>query len=93
MDTLQSPERGASLQAAGWTKRFTALGRRLEEAVELYHQLGFEVALEPADPDEQDFGGVESCKTCFVTTHARVIYTRPRTSLPRNDNPFNPIKE
>lgn len=67
----------ALLQEAGWTRRFTALGRRLEEAAELYRQLGFEVLLEPADPDEQASAGAESCRQCFVTAYARTIYTRP----------------
>jgi len=70
----------AELQEAAWTRRFTALGRRLDEAVELYHQLGFEVLLKPADPDEQASTGAESCKRCFVTAYARTIYTRPCTT-------------
>jgi hypothetical protein len=70
--------RSFQLQEQGWVRRFTALGRRLIEATELYHQLGYEVLLEPVDPDEEDSAGVESCKGCFVTTQARTIYTRPR---------------
>jgi uncharacterized alpha-E superfamily protein len=68
------------LREEGWTRRFTALGRRLEEAAELYRQLGFEVLLEPADSDEQASAGAESCRQCFVTAYARTIYTRPRTA-------------
>ena len=71
------PPGNALLQEAGWTRRFTALGRRLEEAAELYRQLGFEVLLEPADPDERASAGAESCRQCFVTAYARTIYTRP----------------
>ncbi len=78
MSTHVPQGRSAELQEAGWTMRFTALGRRLDEAVELYRQLGFEVLLEPANPDEQASSGAESCKHCFVTTYARTIYTRPR---------------
>lgn len=75
------PGGNALLQEAGWTRRFTALGRRLEEAAELYRQLGFEVLLEPADPDEQESAGAESCRQCFVTAYARTIYTRPRIAI------------
>ena len=70
--------RSAQLQAEGWTRRFTALGRRLNEAVELYSELGFEVRLEPVNLDEEETAGAEGCKDCFVTMQARTIYTRPR---------------
>ncbi len=70
--------RSAQLQAEGWTRRFTALGRRLNEAVELYSELGYEVRLEPVNLDEEETAGAEGCKDCFVTMQARTIYTRPR---------------
>jgi hypothetical protein len=66
-----------TLQEQGWTHRFTALGLRLNESVELYLQLGYEVHLEPAGLAEEQF---EACKQCFVTLHARTIYTRPLSS-------------
>lgn len=68
-------------QEQGWTRRFTALGPRLKEAVEMYAQLGFEVKLEAADlaeSDEENLPRAEGCKHCIVTTLARTIYTRPR---------------
>ncbi|HVB61025.1 MAG TPA: hypothetical protein VNE61_07520 [Ktedonobacteraceae bacterium] len=65
------------LTQQGWTRRFTAIGRRLNEAAELYNQLGFEVCLEPVNPDENEIADRESCKGCVVTTLARTIYTRP----------------
>jgi len=70
--------RGIQLQEQGWTRRFTAMGRRLNEAVELYCQLGFETLLEPAELDEEDLSRAEGCEHCIVTTLARTIYTRPR---------------
>jgi hypothetical protein len=70
--------RGIQLQEQGWIRRFTAVGRRLNEAAELYGQLGFEVLLEPADLDEEHLAGAEGCEGCIVTTLARTIYTRPR---------------
>jgi hypothetical protein len=73
--------RSAQLQAEGWTRRFTALGRRLNEAAELYSELGYEVRLEPVDLDEEESIGAEGCKDCFVTMQARTIYTRPRKAV------------
>jgi hypothetical protein len=73
--------RGIRLQEQGWTRRFTALGRRLNEAVELYCQLGFETLLEPAELDEEHLARAEGCERCIVTTLARTIYTRPRRTV------------
>jgi hypothetical protein len=70
---------GTRLREQGWTRRFSALGRRLNEAEELYRQLGFEVLLEPADLYEEHIPGAGGCETCIVTTLARTIYTRPRS--------------
>jgi len=91
MNEHMPPGRSVTLQGAGWTRRFTALGRRLEEAAELYRQLGFEVLLDPADPDEQASAGAESCRQCFVTAYARTIYTRPRTTVKPDEPSSAPI--
>lgn len=72
---------GIQLLEQGWTRRFSALGRRLNEAVELYRQLGFEILLEPADLDEEQISGARGCESCIVTTLARTIYTRPRRTV------------
>jgi hypothetical protein len=68
---------GAVPQPQEWTRRFTAIGPRLSEAVELYQQLGFEVALAPAEADEAETTVTGSCVGCAVTSLARTIYTRP----------------
>jgi hypothetical protein len=68
----------AQLQDEGWTRRFTALGRRLNELAELYGELGFEVRLESVDLDQEEIMSAESCRDCFVTMQARTIYTRPK---------------
>ncbi len=65
------------LRQEGWVRRFSALGRRLDEAIELYRQLGYEVRLEPVDLDEEDLPGAEGCENCFVIARARTIFTRP----------------
>ena len=77
MSMHESQISGAQLQDEGWTRRFTALGRRLNELAELYSELGFEVRLESVDLDQEEIMPVESCKDCFVTMQARTIYTRP----------------
>ena len=78
VSTSESQKSSAELQDEGWTKRFTALGRRLNEVAELYSNLGFEVRLEPVDLDQEDTMSADSCKDCFVTMQARTIYTRPK---------------
>jgi hypothetical protein len=65
------------LQAAGWTRRFTAIGRRLNEAVELYRQLGFEILLDAVELDDEHTDGGEICRQCLVAFQACTIYTRP----------------
>lgn len=68
---------GVQLCQRGWTRRFSALGRRLDEAIELYSQLGYEVLLTTVDLDDEELPGAEGCENCFVISHARTIYTRP----------------
>lgn len=71
-----------SLVREGWTRRFTAIGSRLREAVELYRGLGFEIRLEPADAGSDEVADPSVCAQCLVTTLAQTIYTRPRTLRP-----------
>jgi hypothetical protein len=61
----------------GWTRRFTAIGARLSEAVELYRGLGFEIRLAPAEPGVEGVTDSAACAQCFVMTLAQTIYTRP----------------
>lgn len=62
--------------ADGWERRFIADPDRAEEAVELYTQLGYEVAADPVRPE--DLG--DDCEDCELLARMRfaVIYTRPR---------------
>jgi len=78
MGTNELQISGAQLQDEGWTRRFTALGRRLNELAELYGELGFEVRLESVDLHQEEIMSAESCRDCFVTMQARTIYTRPK---------------
>jgi hypothetical protein len=65
------------LERAGWTRRFTAFGRRLAEVSTLYQQLGYEVRLEPVESGAEEAPNGEACSQCFVMTLAQTIYTRP----------------
>lgn len=73
------PQDGSSWhQGDGWTRRFTAIGARLNEAIELYRALGFEIKLELAEAGAEEVADSSACAQCFVMTLARTIYTRPR---------------
>jgi hypothetical protein len=48
------------LKSEGWVQQFTASGARLEEAIENYHMLGFEVKTVPVR--ELD---CSDCTVCF----------------------------
>lgn len=76
-------KREEELLGAGWEKRFVASGPRLQEAVELYGEIGFEVLLEPlpAEGELKDAACEESgCTACFDVDRERyrIIYTRAK---------------
>lgn len=62
------------LEADGWERRFITDSQRVDEAVELYAVLGFEVRAEPVLATE--LGG--DCNECalLATCQFRAIYTR-----------------
>lgn len=65
----------AELLAEGWTRRFVGGPPRLQEMVELYESLGYEVWLEPQELDEFR----DECEDCQLALMLfRVVYTRPR---------------
>ena len=68
--------REEELKKEGWEKRFTVDEPRLSEAVQQYEEIGFEVHLEPVDPESRD------CTTCLTDPafreRYRTIYTRPK---------------
>lgn len=70
------PKRDEELARQGWTYRFTASGARLREMVEAYKSMGYEVHLEPINPDEVD----ETCRACIAAEPETIyaIYTRPK---------------
>ena len=62
--------------AAGWERRFVTDAGRIDEVVQLYEELGFEVATDPIRT--QDLG--EDCEDCHVLAirQFRMLYTRPK---------------
>ncbi len=78
-DDSEYPQDGEAA-SEGWTRRFTAFGNRLSEAVELYRQLGYEVRLEPAHVPQEPHAEGTGCASCFVMAHARTICTRPQAA-------------
>jgi hypothetical protein len=64
--------------ADGWERRFIADGRRAEEMVELYSQLGYEVCADPVSPDVVG----EDCDDCqlLAALQFKIIYTRKRAT-------------
>jgi hypothetical protein len=60
--------------AAGWERRFIADGARVEEAVRLYQELGFEVCADPLQP-EGLAGECEDCQLLMLLKY-KTIYTR-----------------
>lgn len=83
MSQDDAQQRAESLERDGWTRRFTAIGSRLNEAVKLYGELGYETALEPGEPGDESVNDTSACEQCFVMSLARTIYTRPRSVAER----------
>lgn len=77
MSQADAEQRAEQLAREGWTRRFTALGARLEEAIALYRGLGYEIMLEPGTPGSSEGTDTLACAQCFVMSVARTIYTRP----------------
>ncbi len=78
MSQIDTQQRAELLAREGWTRRFTAIGARLTEAIELYRGLGYDITLEPGQPGAEGVADTPACEQCFVMSVARTIYTRPR---------------
>ncbi len=64
--------------ADGWQRRFIVDGRRAEEAIELYSQLGYEVCADPVRAEELG----EECNGCqlLAAQQFKMIYTRKKSA-------------
>lgn len=72
-----APEREAQLAREGWQRRTTLSGPGLDQAVEGYQALGFEVHLEPFDLRARGDG---ECVACYEAAGAAgkfsTVFTR-----------------
>ena len=70
------------LNAEGWKQQFTASGARLEEAVDNYRSLGFEVKTVPVKELSED-----GCTICFDNENdeSMMIFTRKAGDQPSNE--------
>lgn len=68
----------ATLVGAGWEKRATYDEPRLSEIAELYKELGFEVYIQPFNPDEETH-----CAEClkFSPEKYKTVYTRKAVNI------------
>lgn len=75
---MEIKERG-ELERRGWERRTAEKEPRLSELVALYEELGFEVRLLPAHPQDFSGGAGEECKPCLgeeALASYKTIYTR-----------------
>jgi hypothetical protein len=66
----------SALVAEGWERRFTADAQRVQETIELYKQLGYEVRAESLLAEELT-GECEGCRSPAIS-EIRTIYTRKK---------------
>ncbi|UCE67300.1 MAG: hypothetical protein JSU85_04605 [Candidatus Zixiibacteriota bacterium] len=71
-----------SLRSEGWEPRFSASGSRLNEAIENYKNLGFEVRIIPVKELIAD-----GCKICFddESDQSAMIFTRKTCNVEKDD--------
>ena len=65
----------AALEQQGWQRQFTAGQPRLDEMVEFYQSLGYEVRLEPAC-EELTLPECESCYEKFCDQYKTIFVRR-----------------
>lgn len=76
--TERQLEADPKLVAQGWERRFITDGRRTQEVIDLYEELGFEVHLEPVQVEQFD----EGCQDCALVAFLKfvTVYTRKEGS-------------
>lgn len=78
-------DRDGALAGDGWTRRSIAALARLDELVELYRSLGFEIRVEPLDLVDLEQG----CAGCAPDlVDCRAVYTRPACPVSREPSTF-----
>lgn len=73
------------LRAEGWQQQFTASGSRLQESIDNYRRLGFEVKIIPVKELISD-----GCNVCFDDENDEtvMIFTR-KINAPKDDDLYN----
>ena len=62
-----------TLEEQGWKRQNVTDEKRLDELVDFYRELAFEVMVVPFDPKQED----DECTVCFGDSDkAQIIYTR-----------------
>ncbi len=87
------------MEKDGWTKQFVTNEPRLSEAVSLYKEAGFEVALRDMPSAKTNAGNARcgsgrDCRTCFEGFEHlyKIIFTRPLENI--NEKPeVDPFKK
>ena len=66
----------SDLEKQGWIKQTTYDDSRLNDIIEMYDEIGFEVTIAPFEPGEES--GCSACMMCQPGRY-KTIYTRKRT--------------
>lgn len=76
-DSEKKDEKRNPIRGKDWERTFTIEERRVDEYVDLYKSIGYEVRIEPATPDE-----IQECQACFKAEfdNLRTIFIK------RNEN-------
>jgi hypothetical protein len=73
----EEKDQNIPLRGKDWERGFTVEEHRVNEYVELYNSIGYEVRVEPATPSEE-----EQCQECFKVDfdNLRTLYIRQKKS-------------
>jgi hypothetical protein len=76
---IQRKDRNHELESKGWLRRSIIDDNRLDELIETYEGLGFDVHLEPLSKELLAEIG-EACQSCYIGNWDRfkIIYTRKK---------------
>ena len=87
---MKPMEDNSPRESEGWERRYIAHGARIDEAIELYSSLGYEVMAEPLIPGDLD----SCCRDCalLATCEFKIIYTRRRDAA-KDDPKWRDITE
>ncbi len=69
-ESCPDPDADAALIALGWKRCFVADQSRLEDVIEAYREMGFEVTTLPVQVCD------EACSACFADGTQHMVYTR-----------------